>query len=255
MTGLLAVWRGAVADAAANRTALASQIAIMFVNDLLWVVFWVLFFESVGTVRGWDTDLILLLQAVLTTMGGLVLGVFANARNLGAMVVGGELDSALTLPVPTLGFVLLRRIVPFNVGDAVFGVVLFFLFCDPTPTRTLVYVGVSLGATLLVLSFLVIIGSAAFWTDRTEAGDLGFSALLSAGAYPVDSFAGVSKMMLYTVVPAAFVSSVPAKLIQDVDPPLALALAGVVVVFAALAVLTFRAGLRRYTSGSAWTRA
>jgi ABC-2 type transport system permease protein len=255
MRALLAVWRGAVTEAAANRTALASQVAIMFLNDFLWVVFWVLFFDSVGTVRGWDVEMILLLQAVLTTTGGLVLGVFANARNIGAMVVGGELDATLTLPVPTLGYVLLRRIVPFNAGDAVFGVVLFVVACDPTPSRTIVYVAASLGATVLVTSFLVLAGSLAFWTDRTEAGDLGFHGLLVAGAYPIDSFSGFPKAVLYTIVPAAFVSSVPAKLIDDVDPKLALALVAIVVVFAVLASITFRAGLRRYTSGSAWTRA
>ena len=46
-----------------------SQMTVMVVNDVVWVVFWLLFFDRVGTVRGWDTDRVLLLFAVLTTAG------------------------------------------------------------------------------------------------------------------------------------------------------------------------------------------
>ena len=54
---------------------------IMAINDFVWVIFWVLFFDRVGTLGGWDRDSIILLQAVLTTAGGLSLGLFANARS------------------------------------------------------------------------------------------------------------------------------------------------------------------------------
>ncbi len=105
----------------------------MAINDFVWVIFWVLFFDRVGTLGGWDRDSIILLQAVLTTAGGLSLGLFANARSIGTMAVGGDLDAVLALPVSPLRFVLLRRINPVNLGDLAFGIGLFFVACDPTP--------------------------------------------------------------------------------------------------------------------------
>lgn len=78
-----------------------------------------------GTVHGWDGHRILLLLAVLTTAGGVTLGLFANARRIGTMAVEGELDAVLSLPVPPLAYVLLRRVEPTNLGDLVFGVTLF----------------------------------------------------------------------------------------------------------------------------------
>jgi ABC-2 type transport system permease protein len=71
------------------------------------------------------------------------------------------------------------------------------------------------------------------------------------GSYPVDVFAGGAKLLAYTVVPAAFVSTVPARIIMDFDAGQALVLSAV----AARVALVFRAGLRRYTSGAVWTRA
>ena len=57
-----------------------------------------------------------------------------------------------------------------------------------------------------------------------------------------------------TVVPAAFVSGVPAELVDDFDLRDAALMLGVAALFAVLGWGTFTAGLRRYASGSAWGR-
>jgi ABC-2 type transport system permease protein len=255
MRGLVATLRNAFAEAAANRAALLSQMGVMAVNDLGWIIFWVLFFRRVGSLHGWDGDQILMLLAVLTTAAGLALGVFANARRVGAMVVDGELDSVLALPVPPLAYLLVRRIEPVNLGDVAFGIALFAVMGQPTVERTAVFVGVVAAATALMTGFLVLTGSLAFFVGRSESGELGFHAILLLGSYPVDLFAGVAKVLLYTVVPAAFVSSVPARLIDSFDVGMAAWLAAIAVGFATAGWAMFTVGLRRYTSGAVWTRA
>lgn len=254
MKGLLATLRNAVAEARSNRAALLSQMSIMVVNDIVWVIFWVLFFHRVGSVRGWDGDRIVLLLSVLTSAGGVALGVLANARRLGTLAVDGELDSVLALPVPPLAHLLLRRIEAVNVGDLLFGVLLFFTLGRPTVTRTAIFVGAVAAVAVLLTGFLVLTGSLAFFIGRNEGGELGFHAMILLGAYPVDIFAGAIKVLLYTLVPAAFVSSVPAGLIEDFDIEGALWLAGVAAIFAVAGWSTFTLGLRRYTSGAVWTR-
>jgi ABC-2 type transport system permease protein len=253
--GLRATLRNAFAEVAAKPGALVAQMFVMMINDFVWVVFWVLFFDRVGTLGGWDRDSILLLQAVLTTAGGLSLGLFANARRIGSMAVDGDLDAVLALPVMPLPFVLLRRIEPVNLGDLAFGVGLFFIACDPTPARTLAFALVVLASTMLLTGFLVLTGALAFFLGRSESGELGFHSMLLLGAYPVDLFAGAIRVLLFTVVPAAFVSAVPAALIDEFDAGRAIALTVAAVTFALAAATTFTLGLRRYTSGSIWTRA
>jgi ABC-2 type transport system permease protein len=254
MRGLVATLRNAVAEARSNRAALVSQVSIMVLNDIVWVVFWVLFFRRVGSVRGWDGDRILLLLAVLTSAGGIALGILAKARRVGTLAVDGHLDSVLALPVPPLAHLLVRRIEAVNVGDLVFGVLLFLTLGRPTVARTAVFVGAVAAVAVLLTGFLVLTGSLAFFIGRNEGGELGFQAMILLGAYPVDIFAGAIKVLLYTVVPAAFVSSVPARLIEDFDVVDALWLAGVAGTFALAGWTAFTLGLRRYTSGSVWTQ-
>jgi ABC-2 type transport system permease protein len=215
----------------------------------------VLFFDRVGTLGGWDRDSILVLQACLTTAGGLSLGLLANGRRIGVMAVEGDLDAVLALPVAPLPFVLLRRIEPVNLGDVAFGICLFLVACDPTPARTVAFVLVVLASATLLTGFLVLTGSLAFFIGRSESGELGFHSMLLLGAYPVDLFAGAIRVLLFTVVPAALIATVPAGLVGEFDAGRAAALAGTATVFAIAATVTFTLGLRRYTSGSVWTRA
>ena len=79
--------------------------------------------------------------------------------------------------------------------------------------------------------------------------------MVMLGSYPIDVFAGVAKVVLFTIVPAAFVSSVPARLIDSFAIGTALQLGAVAVAFAVAGWGAFTIGLRRYTSGSVWTRA
>ena len=255
MSGLRATARSAFAEVAAKPGALLTQMAVMMINDFAWVVFWVLFFDRVGTLGGWDRDSILVLQAVLTAAGGLSLGLLSNARRIGVMAVGGDLDAVLALPVAPLPFVLLRRVEPVNLGDLAFGVALFLIACDPTPARVLAFVLVVLASATLLTGFLVLTGALAFFIGRSESGELGFHSMLLLGAYPVDLFAGAIRVMLFTVVPAALIAAVPAGLIGEFDLGRAVILIVTAALFATAAAVTFNLGLRRYTSGSVWTRA
>jgi ABC-2 type transport system permease protein len=227
----------------------------MVVNDAIWVLCWVLFFHRVGTLGGWDAHRILLLQAVLTASGGLVLGLLGNARRLGTITVDGGLDAALALPVPTLPYVLLRKVEAVNLGDLVFGVGLFLAVGHPTPLRLGGFALLVLASATLLASFLVLTASLAFFAGRGETGELGFHAILLLAAYPVDVFAGNVRLLLFSVVPAAFITAVPARLLFHVDGGRVLGLVTATGVFAVLAVTAFHAGLRRYASGSVWTRA
>jgi ABC-2 type transport system permease protein len=252
---LAATERAALAEAWANRSGFWTQVLAMVVNDIAWVIFWILFFHGVGDVRGWDTDGVLLLLAILTTSAGFVLGVLGNARRIGRLAADGELDAALALPVPTLGYLLVRRIETTNLGDLAFGIALFAVAGHPTSERIAIYVvGVAVAATLLT-GFLVAIGSLAFFAGRNDAGELGFHAMLMFATYPVDIFSGAAKALLYTVIPAAFIGAVPAKLVDSFDPALAAAALAAAIAFALGGRAVFTLGLRRYTSGAVWTGA
>lgn len=251
---LLVIWRSAMRETMSNRRSFWTQVSAMVANNIVWVAFWVLFFHRVGTVRGWDADTMLLLLAIVCTSFGIVLGLLANARHLGELIRTAQLDAVLALPVSPLPHLLVRRINPSNVGDIVFGLVLFAVALRPGPADIAAFLAVSLASAVLITAFLVLVGASAFWSGRAD-GDLSFHALLVFSSYPVDMFGGFGRLVLHTALPAAFVGAVPARLLTEPDGAMLLALVTATVVFVVLASAVFAAGLRRYTSGATWVDA
>ena len=254
MRAIAATMRGAFTEAWSNRAGFWTQAAAMVVNDVAWIAFWFLFFERVGSVRGWDGRGVLLLLAILTTSAGFVLGVFANTRALGRLAAEGELDAALSLPVPPLAYLLVRRVEPVNIGDLLFGLLLFVALGDLSPARVATFVLGVATATVVLTGFLVTTGSLSFFVGRNDVGELSFHSALLFASYPVDVFGGAGKVILYSVVPTAFMGAVPARLVESFDPKLAAASIAVAAAFAVLGWATFTLGLRRYASGAVWTR-
>lgn len=254
MNGLIATARNAMAQALSNRAALFVQVGVMIANDVAWILFWILFFDKVGSLHGWTGERMLLLLSVLTTAGGIAIGLLSNSRRVGPMVLDGELDGVLALPVSPLAHLLVKHVEVTNLGDLLFGLVLFVVSGQPTFARSLIFLFVVATSTMMMVGFLVTTGSLAFFIGRNEGGELGFHAMLLLAAYPVDVFSGTVKVILYTAVPAALMAAVPARLIDDFNVATALGLAAVGVFFAVLGWTTFTLGLRRYTSGNVWTR-
>ena len=63
-------------------------------------------------------------------------------------------------------------------------------------------------------------------------------------------FHGWIRVLIFTVIPAGFISHVPVELMRSFDPLLLAGLLGATLLSCSLAVIVFRAGLRRYESGN-----
>ncbi len=251
---IVATMRTALLEAWTNRRSFWLQVSMMIANDLVWIAFWVLFFNRVGSVRGWDGSRIILLYAILTTGAGGALGLLANSRRIGRIAAGGELDPVLTLPVRPLAYLLCRRVDTSLLGDLLFGPVLFLGFAGPTLERFGIYLIGSLTAAIVIVSFLVFLGSLTMVAGgRGEQADLGFQAILIFSSYPLEIFGGPTKLILFSLIPAAFVTGLPVRLMTDFEMTTLGAMAAGAATMALLAVVTFRAGLKRYSSGALWT--
>ncbi|MEA2506305.1 MAG: viologen exporter family transport system permease protein [Actinomycetota bacterium] len=256
MRAIATTMKTALIEAWTNRKSFWLQVSFMIANDLAIVVFWLLFFRKVGTVRGWDTGHVLVLFGVLANVTGIAMGILANARRLGQMVADGELDAVLALPVDPLLYLLVRRVDTALLGDLVFGPLIFVASGHVTAESSVVFVVASLCAAAFFVSFLVILGSVTlFIGGRGEQAELGFQALLMLASYPIDLFGGFIKLLLFTAIPAAFVTGLPTRLLTHFDWGEAGIFLGGSLGAVLLARLVFHSGLAHYRSGALWTRA
>jgi ABC-2 type transport system permease protein len=223
----------------------------MFTNDLVFGVFWVLYFARFPSVGGWQMADVAMVWAVAATSIGLSAALFGNCNRLATIVVQGQLDYYLGLPRDTLVHVLVSRSGLAAWGDVAFGVLAYVIFGRLEPGPIALY-GVLVAASVLVyVSFTVIVGSLAFWMGSAEAAAYqAQQALITFALYPGAMFQGWIRVLLFTAIPAGFISHVPVELLRSFDPLLFCGLMLAALAIGALAVLVFHAGLRRYESGN-----
>lgn len=233
------------------RAAFLSQAVAMFVNDCIWVAFWSLFFTRFQVVNGWHAGDVITLWAISAGGFGLAHAFFGNALSLATIIARGELDVWLLYPRALLPHLLLGRMNASAFGDAVFGFAVYLLFVGPDLVHFALFTLLTVIVAFLFVGFSVITGSLGFYLGNAEViSEQWRFAMITFSTYPFGLFEGQVKWLLFTLIPAAFVSHFPMEALRQLSILNALyALCGALGVML-VAVVVFYQGLRRYESGN-----
>ncbi|HEY3847149.1 MAG TPA: ABC-2 family transporter protein [Acetobacteraceae bacterium] len=231
----------------ADRTNFTLLLGGMVLNNGFVLLMWFMFFAGFRSVRGWQlADMALQIGVLAFTFG--VAGVFAGGyRDMAAVILRGDLDAWLTQPRAVLPRLLAQESAAPAWGDVVVGVALLAsaasLHWSDLPGLLFV-----LGGSLIVyLATGVVFASLAFWARgaRSFARDL-VEFVLLFGTWPGSIWSGATKLVVYTIVPAGFVVVLPVRFLRHPSVSAGLLVAAAALFYAALALLVFRIGLRRY---------
>ncbi len=253
---ILALWKTNLLSAMEYRVSFLTQIVGMMLNNAIYFVFWIIFFERFEQINGWDLVDMLFLFGVVATGFGAGTYLFGNAVNLSSLIANGQLDYYLSLPRPVLLHVLASRSNASSVGDFSYGLLSF--------AAAVIYSGTFSGLMLLrfvlacvvaitvLISFLVLVQSLTFWIGNSSLLTTNaFNAIVTFSLYPITLFDGTAKLLLFTLIPAAFIGALPAEFVRQFDLGQLAQLCAGSVIFLSLAIFVFYRGLRRYESGSA----
>jgi ABC-2 type transport system permease protein len=235
------------------RASFITQIVFMFINNGIYFVFWLIFFDQFGTVRGYNIDEIYLLFAIVTLSYGIAYMFAANVgANMAYLIAQGRLDYYLVFPRNLLLHVVFSRMQVSTIGDVTFGLIAYIFTGRFHPLEILLFFATCIPAALILTAFAVIAGSLAFYMGNAQYASQQMSnAMLTFALYPNSLFSGVSRFLLYTLIPAAFVGAVPVNIVKGKDITLLLMLLGVAALIWLVAAVLFYFGLHRYESGNA----
>ncbi|MBU1748766.1 MAG: ABC-2 family transporter protein [Chloroflexi bacterium] len=246
-----AYFRHNLMSAMEYRSAFVLQAAGMLLNDVMLLFFWWVVFTRLPSLQGWNLSGVLTLYAVVAFGVGLATVVCGNANRLANIIVTGNLDYYLALPADPLLHLLISRMSLPAWGDLVFGLAIYLLITPDSLLKLPLFLFLGTLGAIIFVSFAVLVGSLAFFLGNAEELQRqGWMAMITFGLYPVDIFPMTVRVVLYTLIPAAFISAVPAQILTDFQWPPFIVLVLFTIGFAALAGLVFRLGLRRYESGN-----
>jgi ABC-2 type transport system permease protein len=249
---LLAVWQANLQSIMEYRVAFLMQVIGMMLNNFIYFAIWIIFFDRFKEVRGWGISDMYITYGVLASAFGLVALLFGNTFTLSDIINNGRLDYYLSLPRPVLLHTIASRTIASGMGDFTYGFLSYAVSGQFSWEGLLRFILATLLAATVFASFMILVQSLAFWMGViNNFTNLIVNAMITFGIYPITLFDNYAKLILFTVIPAAFVGAVPAEFIRSFTwQSLAEMLVGAVV-FLFLAVNLFRLGLRRYESGSA----
>jgi ABC-2 type transport system permease protein len=233
------------------RGAFFSQVFAMFINDIAWVLFWMFFFTRFPILRGWGLNDVLLLWAVTASGFGIAYSLMGNAHQLAPLIVNGELDIWMSHPRAVLPHLLLGRSIPSAWGDAIFGYAVFLVFIRPSLPQLAMFTILTFSVAGTFVGLGILAGSLSFYMGNASSlADEWKFAVISFSTYPPSLFDGVVKLLLFTLIPAGFVSYIPVEALRTMSiEKLFLAALGAIGMLA-LATGVFYYGLRRYESGN-----
>ena len=238
-----------IATSMEYRASFFIQTLTMIANDFIWLLFWWIFFNKFKAINGWEMEQILMLYAIVTLAYGLVGVFFGNRNRIGSIIAEGRLDFYLSLPKNELFHLLISKSNWFGLGDIIFGLILaaisFSIWQWP------LFLLLSLVSATIILSLNILFHSLAFyWGQAEETARTVNMGVISVATYPHAIFTGPVKLILLTLLPAGFISSVPVQILQKFNLKWFLLTILVAVIFMTIAIVVFKKGLKRYESGS-----
>jgi ABC-2 type transport system permease protein len=231
----------------------AALVAALFMlgNNLILYVVWVIYFANFSNLRGWVAADLALLLGVVAWAFGLAVLVAGGGREIAQQVADGTLDVHLGRPRHPLPSLLASRSLPSGLGDMASAPVFWLVFADRGIGDVAFLLLVATAAAGVIVATMIATQSLAFWLPRaaTLCEEL-FQMFLMVCFYPQHPFAFTIRLVLFTLVPAAFVALLPVEAVREGSVLKALAVLGGAVVYMAIATAIFARGLRRYASGN-----
>jgi ABC-2 type transport system permease protein len=234
------------------RATFLTQAVGMFINNGIYFVFWLMFFDRFEDVRGYQIEQIFLLFALVAGGWGLAFTFAGNANRIAGLIAQGRLDYYLTLPRPVLPHLLFSYMNPFTMGDLTFAVMAYLFAGRFDVLSILLWLACSICTAIICVSFMAVVSCAAFFLGNAAQWTFYFeNALVTFSLYPNGLFQGAIRLILFTLIPSAFIGAVPVEIVETHSFTLLGILASVALVGIVILNVVFRVGLRRYESGSA----
>ncbi len=248
-------WNMNIRAALENRIAFLLQVFGMILNDSAFVVVWLIFFTTFGTVHGWTGWDSVGLLGFSTLTFGVAFSFFGGAPWINRYVADASLDGMLLSPNIVLWRVLTSKIDIAALGDAVFGIVLLVLYA--------VHIGAA-GATVGFIALAVLPGIAItvamsilsqlpsfFFLDGDSIAMSLYKSFLSPSLYPSALYSDAARVFYTVIIPAMLVGGMPVEIVRAQSVPMMIALWVAAITWVIIAIFAFYACLRKYESGNA----
>ena len=228
------------------------QTVFMIVNNLFFLIYWIVVFSiNDGDLNGLVMKDILLLWTLPNGAWGIANFFFGGLRDIDKLIITGGLDSYLLQPKNLIVSIATSRCNFGSCGDLLYGLVLGIIVSESVAEYLIILFFMIIGA-IIFMSCFTIVRSLAVWFGDMEniARVYEQSLLITLSTYPYNIFGNVMKVLMFTIVPTAYISHLPIKIITQFDIKLVVLVISFAMIIAIIAIKLFNYILKKYESGN-----
>lgn len=231
-----------------NKVTFFSNIIFMILNNSCFIIQWVVLFSLKSDMGGYTFREVLLLWGMAASVYGVSHFFFKRCFSLSETINNGSLDNYITQPKNILLSSITSDIEVSALGDMIFSIIIYFVY-GFTIKGFILFILFSITGGLMITAISVILHSMSFWFSNAEmVADSGNSLMTNFATYPDGIFKGVTKWLLFTIIPVGIVNYIPVRAIINFNPILLIINVIACIILIIIAFLVFNLGLKRYSS-------
>lgn len=241
-----------IKSAMAYKVSFLIQTIFMFFNNASFLVFWLVVFSHTGNQGDVTFNNVLYIWAFSSMSYGIAYFFFAGIQKINEYIISGAMDSYLLQPKNVLLNVATSKSSFSACGDILYGIVISFMASGADISKVLFVIFLSLFGSIFFFSSEVFFRSLAVWIGDTNmiANRYVEMLLITFSTYPENIFRIGIKVILYTVVPVAYLSYIPSRLVENFNIWLFLLVVIVAIIYLTISIFSFYKALRSYESGN-----
>lgn len=214
-------------------------------------------YRHTDSIAGWSKYEMLLLVGTSMLIQRFLMGFFwSSIYEMGRNVRTGHFDFFVAQPGNVMFMATTRKLDPDGLINSLVAMALVAysarqLGLHPGALDLVLYAFLIFCGVVIHYSILVISISLSFWITSAQGVEGSYFTLMEFSRLPREAFKTVGSLLFVWLLPVVVVSNAPARtLLHGFEPMWSLWLCGIAALWFGVAVLVFKAGLRRYSSAS-----
>ncbi len=231
-----------------NKVTFFSNIIFMILNNSCMIVQWIVLFSLKSDMGGYTFREVLLLWGLAAGTYGVSHFFFKRCYSLSDTINSGSLDNYITQPKNILLSSITSDVEVSALGDIIFSIIVYCIY-GFTIKGFILFILFSITGGLMLTAISVILHSLSFWFSNADmVAESGNSLMGNFATYPDGIFKGITKWLLFTIIPVGLANYVPVRAIINFNPTLLFINIGVCIILITIAFLVFYLGLKKYSS-------
>lgn len=233
-----------------NKVSFITDVLFMILNNASFIIQWIVLFSIKKDIGGYTLNEVLLLWGLASSTYGVSRFFFKKAFELSDTINSGKLDSYLVQPKNVLLSVITTDVTPSAIGDMLYGYIVLFIY-GINLKLFLLFTLFSICSGIIITSITIIFNSLSFWFGKSELLSERIDGFMTSFAtYPGGIFKGITKIVLYTIIPVGIANYIPIEVMRNFNIYYLLIVIGFTILITILAFVIFYRGLKRYSSSN-----